>query len=59
MGQVPLHRNGEYLGSVNSDFCTDHCKHVDLKAVGACSQGCCDIYECRQCGRRFQVEVPD
>ena len=59
MGQAPLFRGGKYLGSVESDVLTDHCKHAQLKRIGSCEWGCCDKYRCKLCGREFMVEVPD
>jgi len=59
MGQVPFFRNGQYLGSVEHNVLTGHCKHVELEDDGECSDGCCDYMRCKQCGKRFRVEVPD
>lgn len=56
---MPLYVNGAYLGSVDSEVLTDHCRHTQLKKVGGCKYGCCDDYVCKLCGRRFRVEVPD
>lgn len=31
--------------------------HPNAVDVGSCSEGCCDIYECPDCGTRFVVEA--
>lgn len=36
------------------------CKEkTPLRSVGDCGAGCCDRYECPDCGERFLVEWPD
>lgn len=32
--------------------------HPDAKVIGDCLQGCCDRYECPNCGVRWLTEVP-
>lgn len=32
--------------------------HPNAVDVGTCSEGCCDKYECEDCGTRFTVESP-
>lgn len=34
-----------------------HWQHPDAKSVGECLDGCCDYYECPNCGLHFTVEV--
>lgn len=33
--------------------------HPNAKHVGTCYEGCCDDYECPECGLTFRVENPD
>ncbi len=33
--------------------------HPDAVRVGDCGEGCCDDYECPDCGKSFRVEYPD
>lgn len=37
----------------------ESCKHPHAKCIGECSEGCCDRYECPDCGRRWLEELPD
>jgi hypothetical protein len=30
-----------------------------LNSIGDCGLGCCNDYECPDCGKRFRVEWPD
>lgn len=54
---IPLFQNGEYKGSYEPG---DKCKHRNSKPNGeTCSEGCCDYYECKDCGKVFLVECPD
>lgn len=60
MGQAPYHARGEFRGSVDSEVMRGTCRHEDARCIGdGCQWGCCDLYECPTCGRRFVVEVPD
>lgn len=34
-------------------------KKLHLRSIGDCGLGCCDDYECPDCGKRFRVEWPD
>lgn len=34
-------------------------EHEGAKRVGECSSGCCDDYQCEDCGTRWRVEVPE
>jgi len=33
--------------------------HPNANLVGGCYEGCCDDYECPDCGAQFRVEAPD
>ena len=59
MSQQPFIQNGEFKGSVEQDEDTK-CRHKNAKTTGkTCREGCCDEYECPDCGVTFMVECPD
>lgn len=43
-------------GVVSTHSCTTGRPLIDR---GSCNEGCCDDYECTDCGHRFRVEWPD
>lgn len=50
-GYVPASANG---GAVVGPRC--HGK--PMKDVGGCSEGCCDDYQCEECGYKVRIEWP-
>lgn len=36
-----------------------HWAHTNIRSTGECSEGCCDYYECKDCGHKWKVEVAD
>jgi hypothetical protein len=42
-------------GVVQSPFCCDE----KMEDVGSCSDGCCDYFKCRKCGKRIRLEYSD
>jgi len=60
MSQAPFYdKDGKFLGSVDSRTIGAACNHRNTKDIGSCDDGCCDKYECQDCGRHFMVECPD
>lgn len=50
-------KDGEFKGSFEP---SKDCRHKNSTTTGeTCAVGCCDEYECKDCGRKFMVEVPD
>jgi hypothetical protein len=50
-------KDGKFLGSISD---TNECTHRNAEPTGqTCSEGCCDYYLCKDCGKRFIVECPD
>lgn len=57
--QIPFIKDGEFKGSVEVET-SETCSHPNATTTGeTCSAGCCDEYECPDCGKKFMVEVPD
>lgn len=56
-GQIPFIKDGHFMGSIDYD---QDCQHTNSHSTGdTCYQGCCDYYQCDDCGKRFLVECPD
>lgn len=57
--QIPYFKDGEFKGSVEANE-GEHCRHRNSETTGeTCSDGCCDEYLCKDCGKTFMVECPD
>lgn len=59
MSQIPYVKDGQFMGSVETEP-DQKCRHKNAESTGkTCSTGCCDEYLCKDCGKKFMVEVPD
>lgn len=58
MSQIPYIKDGQFMGSVEVQ--SNSCNHKNSESTGdTCSDGCCDEYKCKDCGKVFLVELPD
>ena len=43
----------------NNEYINEPCKSKNLQRKGGCDNGCCDDFECSDCGYSFRIEWPD